>query len=53
MTLDFACLHLVCVHIVSVEQIDGLGHHFHVTQLLRCDVQKQVLDLLVFDAEAL
>ena len=38
---------------MAVEQINGLGHHFHVSQFLCCDIQKQVLDLLVLDAEAL
>ena len=40
-------------YIGAIEQIDGLGDHFQVPQFLRCDVQKQILDLLVLDAEAL
>ncbi|SCI48976.1 Uncharacterised protein [uncultured Blautia sp.] len=53
MALDLARLDLICIYIVAVEQINGLGHHFHVSQFLCCDIQKQVLDLLVLDAEAL
>ena len=49
MALDLARLDLICIYIVAVEQINGLGHHYHVS----CDIQKQVLDLLVLDAEAL
>ena len=38
---------------MTVEQIDGLSYHFHVAQLLRRDIHKQILDLGVSDAETL
>ena len=53
MALDLTRLDLICIYIVPVEQVDGLGHHFHVTQFLRCNIQKQVLDFLLLDAKAL
>ena len=53
MRLDFAHLRLLIIDIVAIEQIDGLGDHFHVAQLLRRDIHKQILDLGVSDAETL
>ena len=53
MCFDLACLDLVCLHVMTVEQIDGLSYHFHVAQLLRRDIHKQILDLGVSDAETL
>ena len=38
---------------MTVQQVDGLGHHLHVAQLLGGDVEEQVLDLRVLNAEAL
>ena len=38
---------------VSVQEVDGLGDHLHMPQLLGGNVQKQILDPGILDAEAL
>ena len=53
MALDLAAGNLCRIHIVTVQQVDGLGHHLHVPQLLCRNVEKQILDLRVLDTEAL
>ena len=51
--LDLSRADRLRVHIVTVEQIDGLRHHFHVSQLFRRDIEEKILDLGILDAEAL
>ena len=46
-------LDLIRLHLMSVEQIDRLGDHLHVPQLLGGNVQKEILDFWVLDAKAL
>ena len=53
MGLDLARRCLGGIHVVPVEKVDRLGDHLHVPQFLGGDVQKQILDLRVFDAKAL
>ncbi len=51
--LNFAGTDLHGIDAVAVQKVDCLRHHFHVTKLLRSDVQKQVLDFGVLNAKAL
>ena len=53
MGLDFSRLNLIRIHLVAIEQIDGLGDHFHVAQLFSRNIHEQIFDLRVFDPEAL
>ena len=41
------------VQVMTVEHIDAGAHHFQMAELLGCHVEKQVLDLRVFNAHAL
>ena len=52
-SLHLARLHLGGIHIVPVEQIDGLRNHLHVPQLLGSYIKKEILDLGILDPEAL
>ena len=53
MGLDLPGLHLPGLQVVAVEEADGLGYHLHVAELLGGDVQEEILDPPVPDAEAL
>ena len=53
MGLDLSSWDCAGIHIVAVEHIDGLCHHLHMPQFFCSDIEKQVFDLRVFDAEAL
>ena len=53
MGLDLTRLDLIRLHLMSVEQIDRLGDHLHVPQLLGGNVQKEILDFWVLDAKTL
>ena len=46
-------LHFGRVHVVTVEQIDGLRYHLHMPQLLGSNIEEKILDLGIFDSEAL
>ena len=53
MGLDLTGRNLICRQFVTVEQVDGLCDHFHVSQFFRGNIQEQIFDERILDPETL